>query len=125
MRYAVKYTPAKGKICIQAAKISENTVNGNCYRFEIRDNGIGMSEEFQKKLFEPFAREDNSMTNAKQGTGLGLSIVKTLISMMGGTIEVDSVQGEGTTFTITLQFHQPEKIVQKEPEEKKYEILSL
>ena len=118
MRYAVKYTPAKGKICIQATKISENTVNGNCYRFEIWDNGIGMSEEFQKKLFEPFAREDNSMTNAKQGTGLGLSIAKTLISMMGGTIEVDSVQGEGTTFTITLQFHQPEKIVQKEPEEK-------
>ena len=65
MRYAVKYTPAKGKICIQAAKISENTANGNCYRFEIRDNGIGMSEEFQKKLFEPFAREDNRCETGK------------------------------------------------------------
>ena len=99
---AVKYTPAGGKIYVEAHKLPEKVKDGTCYQFKIRDNGIGMSEEFQQKLFEPFTREDNSMTNAKQGTGLGLSIVKSVVMMMGGTIEVDSVQGKGTTFTIVL-----------------------
>ena len=99
---AVKYTPARGKIHIEAHKLLKNISDGNCYQFRIRDNGIGMSEEFQQRLFEPFTREDNSMTNARQGTGLGLSIVKSVVTMMGGTIKVDSVQGKGTTFTVTL-----------------------
>ena len=60
------------------------------------------SEEFQKKLFEPFSREDNSMTNATQGTGLGLSIAKSIIAQMGGSIEVKSIQGKGTTFLVRL-----------------------
>ncbi len=106
---SVKYTQEKGHICVRAFKISENKVNGNCYRFEIEDNGIGMSEEFQQKLFEPFAREDNSMTNVTQGTGLGLSIVKSTIEMMGGIVEVDSKQGVGTKFTLTFQFKNAEK----------------
>ena len=99
---AVKYTPARGKIHIEAHKLLKNIPDGNCYQFRIRDNGIGMSEEFQHRLFEPFTREDNSMTNARQGTGLGLSIVKSVVTMMGGTIKVDSVQGKGTMFTVTL-----------------------
>lgn len=61
-----------------------------------------MSEEFQKRLFEPFSREDNSMTNVTQGTGLGLSIAKSIINQMGGNIEVVSHQGEGTTFSVRL-----------------------
>lgn len=113
---AVKYTPAKGTIRMSAQRISENKKDGNCYQFVIQDNGIGMSEEFQKRLFEPFAREDNSMTNVTQGTGLGLSIAKSMVTMMGGTIEVDSMQGAGTTFTITLQLPHAEKTVQEEPE---------
>ena len=99
---AVKYTPAGGKIHVEAHRISENGKDGNRYQFKIRDNGIGMSEEFQKRLFEPFTREDNSMTNARQGTGLGLSIVKSVVTMMGGIIDVDSIQGKGTTFTVSL-----------------------
>ena len=99
---AVKYTPSGGKIHVEAHRISENGKDGNRYQFKIRDNGIGMSEEFQKRLFEPFTREDNSMTNARQGTGLGLSIVKSVVTMMGGIIDVDSIQGKGTTFTVSL-----------------------
>lgn len=71
-----------------------------------------MSEEFQKKLFEPFSREDNSMTNATQGTGLGLSIAKSIIAQMGGSIEVKSIQGKGTTFLVRLDL----KLVEEEKE---------
>ncbi len=121
---AVKYTPAGGTIQIRAHRMSEHTADGNCYQFEIQDNGIGMSKEFQEKLFEPFSREDNSMTNVTQGTGLGLSIAKSVISMMGGTIEVESAQGIGTKFVITLQFTKAEKQEQvsaAETEERTFE----
>lgn len=77
----------------------------------IKDNGIGMSRAFQEKLFEPFSREDNSMTNVTQGTGLGLSIAKSIITQMGGNIEVDSWQGVGTTFIVRLDL---EKIKEKD-----------
>ena len=63
------------------------------------------SEEFQKKLFEPFSREDNSMTNATQGTGLGLSICKSIITQMEGEIGVDSTEGAGSCFWFTLPYH--------------------
>ena len=113
---AVKYTPAGGKIHVEAHRLSENVMTGSCYQFKIRDNGIGMSEEFQKRLFEPFTREDNSMTNARQGTGLGLSIARSVVSMMGGTIEVDSVQSKGTTFAITLPLPEVDSSVPEEAE---------
>ena len=76
-----------------------------------------MSEEFQKRLFESFVREDNSMTNVTQGTGLGLSIARSMLTMMGGTIEVDSTQGVGTTFTITIQLPQADQTAVDVPEE--------
>ena len=63
-----------------------------------------MSESFLQQLYEPFAREDNSMTNVEQGTGLGLSITQSIIAMMGGTIEAKSRPGEGTCFIVTLRF---------------------
>ena len=114
---AVKYTPVGGSIFIDVIKLSENAKE-SCYRFTIRDTGIGISEEFQKHLFEPFARENNSMINKVQGNGLGLSIVKPILSMMSGTIEVESVQGKGTTFIITLPLH----LVKKEQENVQKEI---
>ena len=113
---AVKYTPAGGKIHVEAHRLSENGKDGNRYQFKIRDNGIGMSEEFQKRLFEPFTREDNSMTNARQGTGLGLSIAKSVVTMMGGIIDVDSIQGKGTTFTISLSLPAVDASVSEETE---------
>lgn len=114
---AVKYTPMGGKIEFKARKLSEDKVDGNYYQFEIQDNGIGMSNEFQQRLFEPFAREENSTTNETQGTGLGLSIAKSMLAMMGGTIDVQSTQGAGSIFTITMQLSEAEKIERKEPEE--------
>lgn len=101
---AVKYTPDGGRVELLAEQVSLSKEGYGSYRFIIRDNGIGMSKEFQKQLFQPFSREDNSMTNVTQGTGLGLSIVKSVIDMMGGSIEVQSVQGQGSTFTVLLQF---------------------
>ena len=111
---SVKYTPQEGTIQILARRLSTSQARESCYQFVFQDNGIGMSREFQQKLFEPFTREDNSMTNAAQGTGLGLSIVRSMIAIMGGTIDVASTQGVGTTFTITLQFPHAEKPVEKE-----------
>ena len=72
------------------------------YTFVVEDNGIGMSEKFLEKLFEPFSREDNSMTDATQGTGLGLSIARNAVVMHRGAIKVFSQPGEGTTFTIRI-----------------------
>ena len=107
-----KYTPEHG--CVQVKVTQDNSfAEGKAsYSFVVKDNGIGMSEEFQKKLFEPFSREDNSMTNATQGTGLGLSIAKSIIAQMGGSIEVKSIQGKGTTFLVRLDL----KLVEEEKE---------
>lgn len=116
---AVKYTPDGGRVRVRARRLSEDAEKGNCYQFRFEDNGIGMSEKFQKQMFEPFAREDNSMTNAKQGTGLGLSIAKAMVTKMGGTIEAESTQGVGTTVTVTLPLHPAEEASQgvEKPEE--------
>ena len=74
------------------------------YRFVIADNGIGMSPEFQKHLFEEFSREENSTTSGVQGTGLGLALSKSIVQLLGGSIECESRQNEGSTFTITMPF---------------------
>lgn len=100
---AVKYTPEHGRVRVKVTQSSSLMTGRARYTFVVRDNGIGMSREFQEKLFEPFSREDNSMTNATQGTGLGLSIAKSIISQMGGNIEVASQQGKGTTFIVCLE----------------------
>lgn len=99
---AVKYTPENGRIQVKVTQGNSPMPGKAGYSFVVKDNGIGMSEEFQKRLFEPFSREDNSMTNVTQGTGLGLSIAKSIINQMGGNIEVVSHQGEGTTFSVRL-----------------------
>ncbi len=99
----VKYTPENGKIQVKVVQEKSSVAGKGCYTFVVKDNGIGMSKAFQKRLFEPFTREDNSMTSVIQGTGLGLSIARSIIAQMGGTIEVESQQGEGTTFVVRLE----------------------
>lgn len=100
---AVKYTPSNGKVTFLVNHISkENGIAWEC--FIVKDNGCGMSQEFMKKLFTPFERENNAMTNAVAGTGLGLSIVKRIVNAMGGRIEVHSEQGIGSEFIVTLPF---------------------
>ena len=101
---AIKYTDGNGRVQVLCEQISDLDPGVGRYRFIVKDNGIGMSEEFQKQMFEAFAREDNTTIRAIQGTGLGLPLAKKLTEIMGGTIQCDSKQGVGSTFVITLPF---------------------
>ncbi len=101
---AIKFTPKGGKVTVtvtQTGILPDDRVR--CV-FVVRDNGIGMSEKFKDKLFEPFSREKNSTMSGIQGTGLGMSITKNIIDMMGGEISVKSEENKGTEFTVTLAF---------------------
>ena len=100
---AVKYTPEKGKIKLE---ILNELVENHKERVTtiVSDNGIGMTEEFQKVLFNPFTQEKRSDTSDNRGSGLGLSIVKKMIEIMGGTIDVKSKLGEGSKFTVVVDF---------------------
>lgn len=100
---AVKFTPGEGKIEFIVKPYSEVRTAGLQMQFEVRDNGIGMSPEFLPKAFESFAQEyHEDVSERTQGTGLGLTIVKEIITLMGGTISVESTQGKGTSFTVIL-----------------------
>ena len=100
---AVKYTPNGGHIRLEIDELT-HTEHYTKYRFVVQDNGIGMSEEFQKTLFEPFTRKEKSGTNKVQGTGLGMAITKSIVDLMGGTIHVESTTGKGTQFEVVLEF---------------------
>ena len=78
-------------------------------RFQVQDNGIGMSPEFVKHIFDPFTRENNSTASGIQGTGLGMTITRNLVDLMGGTISVKSVPGEGSTFRVELELRYGER----------------
>lgn len=101
---AVKYTPEGG--CIQFIVDSRLSHDERCVicDFHVRDNGVGMSEDFQRRLFEPFEQESADEISIKQGTGLGLAIVKELVSLMGGTLQLHSNRGEGTDVMVHLEF---------------------
>ena len=98
---AIKYTNPGGDIFVSARELS---CDGEYVKFEfiVSDTGIGMSEEFAEHIFEPFTQEHAENRSSYQGTGLGMSIVKNLINKMKGTITLETKQGEGSTFTITL-----------------------
>ena len=99
---AMKYTPEGGKISFRVTEKPSDSDDMADYEFRIKDNGIGMSEEFQKTLFESFTREKNTTVSGIQGTGLGMAIAKSLIDMMGGEITVHSAEGKGSEFIIDL-----------------------
>ena len=101
---AVKFTPDGGQISLWIVQKDTAPAGDADFEFHIRDNGIGMSEEFQKHIFEQFARERTSTVSKIQGTGLGMAITKSLVDMMGGRITVKSGQGKGSEFTISLRF---------------------
>ena len=100
---AVTYTSSGGSV--QLAAIEDETLPNHCavYRLAVRDTGIGISEEFIQQIFEPFTRERNTTLSGVHGVGLGLAIAKDLAELLGGSIEVDSAVGEGSTFTVTLR----------------------
>ncbi len=106
---AIKYTPEGGRIEFVVSEIPRTSPQFTKLRFTVRDNGIGMSEEYQKQIFVPFSREINSTTNKVQGTGLGMAITKNLVDLMGGIIQVESAPGRGSTFTVELSFALPEQ----------------
>lgn len=106
---AIKYTPENGTVSISLRQ--EASEQGDDYvktQFEIRDDGIGMSEEFQEKLFTSFEREDSMRVHKTQGTGLGLAITKYIVDAMEGTIETVSSPGKGTVFTVTADLKRSE-----------------
>ena len=103
---AVKYTEKNGTISLVVEGYGNNGQTCH-FRFIVSDNGQGMSSEFVEKIFEPFSRETNSMTNKIQGTGLGMSITKSIIDLMGGTIDIQSELGKGSVFTVDLIFSVP------------------
>ena len=100
---AIKYNKNNGKICIEFNEIQKN-YNTIIIRFKCEDTGIGMSESFQKTIYEPFAQEKAGARTVYGGTGLGMSITKSLVEKMGGTISFESEQDVGTTFYIELPF---------------------
>lgn len=103
MGNAVKYNKDHGKI-ILSLREDESEDGRAFYTFICEDTGIGMSEEYQKRIFEPFTREDESVKTLYNGTGLGMPIAKKLTETMGGSISFTSQRGEGTAFTVKLPF---------------------
>ena len=99
---AIKFTPAEGMISLRIIEKPCAKKDHANYEFRIKDNGIGMSEEFQKTIFEAFSRERTSTISGIQGTGLGMAITKNIIDMMGGTIEVNSKEGKGSEFIVNI-----------------------
>lgn len=99
---AYKYTNPGGKVHMLLEEVPSDREGFALYRTTITDTGIGMSEEFLPHIFEEFSREKNSTQNTIEGTGLGMPIVKRLVDLMGGSIEVKSRKGVGTTFVVTL-----------------------
>ncbi len=99
---AVKYTPEGGSVRLSMYEKPSNQEGCRDYAFVVQDTGTGMSPEFLEKIFDPFEREESAATNHTEGTGLGMAITKNVVDMMGGTIEVESVLGEGSTFTATI-----------------------
>lgn len=95
---AVKYTPENGHIYLEA----DINADGNI-AFRVKDNGVGMSDEFIEKIFEPFSREEKGENEFVQGSGLGMSIVKEIVEMMAGNISVQSQEGRGTQITVHMQ----------------------
>ncbi len=101
---AVKFTPAGGTVSVRLKQYPGTVKGRELYEIRVKDNGIGMSSEFVRKIFSPFERERTSTVSRTQGTGLGMAITKNIVDMMGGTIEVRTEQGKGTEFIVRLPF---------------------
>ena len=99
---AIKYTPCGGTITVTSKEMTSGIPGVGCFVFTVEDNGIGISEEFLDHIFVPFAREENCHVRKVQGTGLGMSISHGIVTAMQGSIRVESKQGAGSRFIVTL-----------------------
>ncbi len=109
---AVKYTPATGSIFFRISQYDSEIPGCAKYEFKIKDNGLGMSKEFVKHVFDAFEREDTSTKSGIQGTGLGMSITKKMVELMGGEITVESEKDKGSEFTVTLDLRLQQNVKQ-------------
>ncbi|MCR5826607.1 MAG: response regulator [Oscillospiraceae bacterium] len=130
---AVKYTNENGHILVRLEETASADAGHAAYLIQVKDDGIGMSEEFQKRIFQPFEREKSSTVSRTTGTGLGMAITKNLVDLMNGTISLRSELGTGSEFTVALTFPLAEAPVQAEtaerapetsaPDDRRYRIL--
>ena len=117
---AIKFTPAGGTVSVRLRQFPSTQKDCAQYEIRVKDNGIGMSQEFAQKIFDPFERERTSTVSKIQGTGLGMAISKNIVNMMGGTIEIKTQKNKGTEFIISLMLriqseqHRVEKITELE-----------
>ena len=117
---SLKYTQKGGMVSVKVTEIPSEKEGYTSYKIVVEDNGIGMSEEYLPHIFEEFSREKTSTESKVIGTGLGLPIVKSLVTLMGGSIEVESQLGEGTKTTVILPFQiASEKQIMKEQQKDK------
>ena len=100
---AIKYTPAGGSVMVDVDELPCDESGYMIVKIRVSDTGIGMSQDYQTKIFEAFTREQNTTKSKIAGTGLGMSIVRKYVDLLGGTIEVESEPGKGSTFTVTLK----------------------
>lgn len=100
---AITYTEYDGTVELIAEELEKFPNNFAVYQFVVKDNGIGISEDFLQRIYEPFEREKNTTFSGIHGSGLGLTIVKSIVDMMGGTIQIDSSPGKGSAFTVILR----------------------
>ena len=120
MSNAVKYTPDGGNITLTIKEKPNGFSELGCYEFSIEDNGIGMTPEFQKIMFEPFSRADDHRTTKVQGTGLGMAIARNIVNLMNGDIQVESAPNKGTKITVTVYLK-----LQKDEKEQEKELFDL
>lgn len=121
---AIKYTPAGGNLEIEISEKPSKIHGYGCYEFIFKDNGIGMSKEYLEKIYEPFSRAEDSRVSKVEGSGLGMTIAMNIVSMMNGHISVQSKEGEGSQFTVTVFLKLPEDMIQDTEflEENKQEV---
>ena len=110
---AVKYTSNGGWVSLDVFELEQTSQNYAKLCFRVKDNGIGMSREYLSRIYESFSREESVQMDSVQGTGLGMTIVKNLVDMMGGSIDVESTQGEGSSFEVILDFRIVDKRLEK------------
>ena len=106
---AIKFTPAGGTVSVRVRQLAGKVGGCGQYEFRVKDSGIGMSQEFAQKIFEPFERERTSTVSKIQGTGLGMAITKNIVDMMGGTIEVQTAPEKGSEFIVRVPLRAQEE----------------
>ena len=119
---AVKYTPSNGSITVDVDELACDDPGYMVVRTSVMDTGIGMSQEYLDKIFESFSRERTTTTSKINGTGLGMAIVKKYVDLLGGTIDVKSVLGNGSTFIVTLKYKIADENYYLNKQEENFEV---